>query len=60
MTSKEAIEILQGELNHVQIHLKDAGKAPEFYDELGNLGKALERGIEAIYFMQEHQQGGTQ
>lgn len=55
MTGKKAIEILQSELSHTECHLKDSGKAPEFYEELGNLCMALERGIESIRFMEEHQ-----
>lgn len=48
MTNKEAIKIMQEELMHTQSHLKCEGKAPEYYQELGDYCKALERGIEAL------------
>ena len=48
MTNKEAILILQDELNHVKSHLKYIGKAPEYYEEMSNLAEALDIGIRAI------------
>lgn len=58
MTNELAIKILDEELRHTKVHLKDSGKAPEYYEELGNYEKALVRAIEAIYFMEEHQKQG--
>ena len=48
MTNKEAILILQDELNHVKSHLQYIGKAPEYYEEMSNLAEALDIGIRAI------------
>jgi len=48
MTDRQAIEILTEEYRHVAIHLKDAGKSPEYYKKMQDLAHALTRGIEAL------------
>ena len=49
MTNKEAIKILEEECRHTENHLKEPNKAPEYYEELGNYVKALDRAIEALH-----------
>lgn len=45
---KRAIEILNNELQHNKIHLQEKGKAPEYYQELGDICEALELAIKAL------------
>ena len=48
MSIDKAIEILTDELRHIRLHLQANGKAPEYYEELGQLARAMEMGIAAL------------
>ena len=48
MSIDKAIETLSDELSHIQHHLTEKGKDPEFYAELGQLATAMELGIAAL------------
>ena len=43
-----AIDILSEELDHTCLHLQEKGKAPEFYQELGDYCDALKLAIDAL------------
>lgn len=53
MDSKEAIKVLMDEEEHIQHHLTEEGKAPEFYEEMQNIADALNYAIASID-MTEH------
>ena len=48
MNNEEVIAYLQNELEHVQSHLNDKGKAPVFYEDMRQLCEAYEIAIEAL------------
>lgn len=48
MTPKDAIKILEDELDHTRHHLMEKGKDPEYYEELGQFAEAMEKGIAAL------------
>lgn len=48
MTPEEAIGILSEELHHTEFHMKDQGKAPEFYEEMGRYCEAVRMAIKAL------------
>ena len=48
MTPKDAIKILEDELDHTRHHLMEKGKDPEYYEELGQFAEAMEKGIIAL------------
>lgn len=49
MTIEKAIDIFSEELDHTEFHLKnDKGKAPAYYQELGDYCDALKLAIDAL------------
>lgn len=48
MDSKEAIKVLMAEVEHVEFHLTEEGKAAEFYEEMQNYADALNYAIVSI------------
>lgn len=48
MDSKEAIKVLIDEVEHIEHHLTEEGKAPEFYEEMQNIADALNYAIASI------------
>ena len=48
MDSNEAIKILINEVEHIEGHLEEEGKAPEFYEEMQNIADALNYAIASI------------
>lgn len=48
MTPKDAIKILEDELDHTRHHLMEKGKDPEYYEEMGQFAEAMEIGIVAL------------
>ena len=48
MNSNEAIKILINEVEHIEGHLEEEGKAPEFYEEMQNIADALNYAIASI------------
>jgi hypothetical protein len=48
MRIDKAIEILTDELHHIRFHLGEKGKAPEYYEELWQLARAMKMGIAAL------------
>lgn len=55
MSIDKAIEILTDELRHIRLHLQEKGKAPEYYEELGQLARAMEMGIAALRKEVDHE-----
>lgn len=50
MKIDQAIEILKDELHHTELHMTAKGKAPEYYEEMGNYCEALKMAIEVLRF----------
>ena len=48
MDSNEAIKVLINEVEHIEHHLTEEGKAPEFYEEMQNIADALNFAIASI------------
>lgn len=48
MNIDEAIGILQEELHHTELHMRDKNKAPEFYEEMRRYCEALKMAIKAL------------
>lgn len=48
MEIKRAIEIITDEKKHVESHMNDAGKSPEYYQEMRELNEAYEIAIKAL------------
>ena len=49
ITIEKAIDILSEEMRHTAFHyLNDKGKAPEYYQEMGDYWDALQMAIDAL------------
>ena len=54
MTNGEASNILRAEAEHISQHLKEKGKAPDYYQELGDYVIAVYQAIDALNKMDKY------
>ena len=54
MTREEAIDILNQEKKHCEVHLNDSGKSDEYYKEMNELVETYDMAIKALLWHSGH------